>query len=155
MRRSFRTPSASWRSSASSISSRGSSEVTDEAGQFSSAITLNGNRVLTAGTNLVVADVAAANLSVLKTAWGLSDSTAVVSVDGPSLGKENDVVLFDKLGNVAVTFNYDLTAVLASDGTLITTASASGGKTFSDGQHAGAAYGAGAAASRRCGTVFR
>ncbi|WP_282280856.1 hypothetical protein [Pseudomonas sp. PS02302] len=84
--------------------------MTDEADQFSSAITLNGNRVLTASTNLVV-------------------------------------VLFDKLGNVAAAFNYDLTAVLASDGTLITAAPAGNGATLSDGQHAGAAYGAGTAAS--------
>lgn len=121
--------------------------MTDEAGQFSSAITLDGNSVLAAGATLVVADVAAANLSALKTAWGLSGASSVVSVDGPGIGKEDAVVLFDKLGNVAAAFNYDLTAVLASDGTLITTASASGGKTFSDGQHAGAAYGAGAGAS--------
>lgn len=119
--------------------------MTDEAGQFSSAITLNGNTVLAAGATLVVAD--AANLSAFKTAWGLSSATSVVSVDGPGLGKEDAVVLFDKLGNVAAAFNYDLTAVLASDGTLITTASASGGKTFSDGQHAGAAFGADVAAS--------
>lgn len=121
--------------------------MTDEAGQFSSAITLDGNTVLAAGATLVVADVAVANLSAFKTAWGLSGATSVVSVDGAGLGKEDAVVLFDKLGNVAAAFNYDLTAVLASDGTLITTASASGGKTFSDGQHAGAAYGVGAAAS--------
>lgn len=88
-----------------------------------------------------------ANLSAFKTAWGLSDSTAVISVDGPGLGKEDAVVLFDKLGNVAAAFNYDLTAVLASDGTLVTTASVGGGRTFSDGQHAGAAFGAGAATS--------
>ncbi len=121
--------------------------MTDEAGQFSSAITIDGNTVLAAGATLVVADVAVANLNAFKTAWGLSDSTAVVSVDGPGLGKEDAVVLFDKLGNVAAAFNYDLTAVLASDGTLITTASAGGGRTFSDGQHAGAAFGAGAATS--------
>lgn len=121
--------------------------MTDEAGQFSSAITLDGNSVLAAGATLVVADVAAANLSAFKTAWGLSGATPVVSVDGPGLGKEDAVVLFDKLGNVAAAFNYDLTAVLASDGTLITTASAGSGATFKDGQHAGAAYGVGAGAS--------
>lgn len=121
--------------------------MTDEAGQFSSAVTLDGNTVLAAGATLVIADMAAANLSAFKTAWGLSDSTAVVSVAGPGLGKEDAVVLFDNLGNAAAAFNYDLTAVLASDGTLITTASISSGKTFSDGQHAGAAYGVGAGAS--------
>lgn len=121
--------------------------MTDEAGQFSSAVTLNGNAVLAAGATLVVADVAAANLGAFKAAWGLSDTTTVINVDGPGLGKEDAVVLFDKLGNVAAAFNYDLTAVLASDGTLITTASAGSGATFKDGQHAGAAYGVGAGAS--------
>lgn len=121
--------------------------MTDEAGQFSSAITLDGNSVLAAGATLVVADVAAANLSAFKTAWGLSGATSVISVDGPGLGKEDAVVLFDKLGNVAAAFNYDLTPVLASDGTRITTAPAGSGVTFSDGQHAGAAYGVGAGAS--------
>lgn len=121
--------------------------MTDEAGQFSSAITLDGNTVLAAGATLVVADVEAANLSAFKTAWGLSGATLVVSVDGPGLGKEDAVVLFDKLSNVTAAFNYDLTAVLASDGTRIMTAPASSGVTFSDGQHAGAASGAGAAAS--------
>ncbi|WP_347883734.1 DUF4214 domain-containing protein [Pseudomonas aestiva] len=121
--------------------------MTDEAGQFSSAITLDGNSVLAAGATLVVADVAAANLSAFKTAWGLSGATSVVSVDGAGLGKEDAVMLFDKLGNVAAAFNYDLTAVLASDGTLITTASAGSDATFKDGQHAGAAYGVGAGAS--------
>lgn len=98
--------------------------------QFSSAITLNGNSILSTGAALVVTDVAVTNLSSFKTAWGLSGGTAVASVDGPGLGKEDVVVFFDKLGNVATAFNYDLTAVFASDGTLITTAPAGNGATF-------------------------
>ena len=47
------------------------------------------------------------------------------------------MVLFDKLSNVAAAFNYDLTAMLASDGTRIATAPAVSGVTFSDGLHAG------------------
>jgi len=121
--------------------------MTDEAGQFSSAVALNGNTVLAAGATLVIADVATANLAAFKAAWGLNGSVAVSNVDGPGLGKEDAVVLFDAQGNVAAAFNYDLTPVTASDGTVITTSPAARGAAFVDGAHAGAAYGAGASAS--------
>ncbi|MBU4609504.1 lamin tail domain-containing protein [Achromobacter sp. GG226] len=122
--------------------------INDEAGSFASGAEIAEGTVLAAGATLVVALVnTPAKLDAFKLAWGLDDSVDTIAVDGPGLGKQDAVVLFDARGYVAAAFNYDADPVLASDGTVIGTAAASPGVTFSDNQHAGRAYGGGEKAS--------
>ena len=120
-------------------------KMNDEAGTFAGAVSLPANLTLEAGQTLVIASVKSADFDAFKAAWGLTGATNVVSINGPGLGKEDAVVLFDSNGNVATAFNYDLTSVTASDGTVIKQSTAT--NTFTDGQHAGAAYGSTATAS--------
>ncbi len=120
-------------------------KMNDEKGTFSDATSLPLNLTLDAGQTLVVASVGADKLGEFKTAWGLSDATRVISIDGPGLGKEDAVILFDANGSVATAFNYDAANVIASDGTVVTQSLAT--SAFFDGQHAGAAYGSTATAS--------
>jgi methionine-rich copper-binding protein CopC len=120
-------------------------KMTDEEAAFSTAVGLPTGLSLAAGETLVVASVAATKLDAFKAAWNLGSDVKVVSIDGPGLGKEDAVVLFDSNGNVATAFNYDATTVVASDGTQILQSLAT--NTFTDGAHAGAAYGSAATAS--------
>lgn len=122
--------------------------LTDEKATFDQAIALPDGLLLEAGQTLVIALVKdAAALQAFKAAWSLDDSHAVIGIDGPGLGKQDAVVIFDAKGYVASAFNYDLSPVQASDGSLIETAASGTGITFMDDQHAGAAYGGGAKAS--------
>lgn len=120
-------------------------KMNDEAGTFSGATALPSNLTLAAGASLVIASIKPDQLSAFTSAWGLTDQTSVISIDGPGLGKEDAVVLFDANGNVATAFNYDASSVIASDGTVITQALAT--NAFTDNQHAGAAYGSTTTAS--------
>ncbi|WP_296260372.1 MULTISPECIES: DUF3616 domain-containing protein [unclassified Pseudomonas] len=119
--------------------------MNDEAGTFSDATGLPANLTLAAGQSLLVASVKDADFAAFKTAWGLDDRANVISIDGPGLGKADAVVLFDANGNVATAFNYDAASVKASDGTVITQSLAT--NAFTNGAHAGAAYGSTATAS--------
>ncbi len=122
--------------------------LNDEAASFASGVGFPDGTVLAAGQKLVVALVQdQAELDVFKAAWNLPADSQVVAVDGPGLGKQDAVVVFDGGGYVATAFNYDTDSVLASDGTIITTAPAGAGVTFLDGQHTGKAYGGGEKAS--------
>lgn len=121
--------------------------MTDSEGTFASAVGLSEGFTLGAGKTLVIADMPASDLAAFKTAWGLTDSTDVISVEGPGLGKGDAVVLFDGQGNVATALNYNGTSITASDGTLIEAAPAASGTAFATGQHAGAAYGVNAKSS--------
>ncbi|MFK3973708.1 DUF3616 domain-containing protein [Pseudomonas sp. NPDC087358] len=120
-------------------------KMNDEAGTFLGATALPAQLTLGAGQTLLIASVKAADFGAFKSAWGLTDASNVISIEGPGLGKEDAVVLFDANGNVATAFNYDATSVIASDGTVITQSLAT--NTFTDNQHAGAAYGSAATAS--------
>lgn len=120
--------------------------MNDEAATFSDAIALPDNLILEAGKSLVVVLKQDA-LSTFKTAWNLGEETQVVAINGPGLGKQDAVVLFDSQGNVATAFNYDESEVLASDGSSIPKSPAGEGFTFVDEQHTGAAYGGKASAS--------
>ncbi len=120
-------------------------KMNDEEGKFSTAVALPADRTLAAGETLVIASVKPNDFAAFKSAWGLTDATNVVGIDGPGLGKEDAVVLFDANGNVVTAFNYDAAQVVASDGTVIQHALAT--NTFIDGQHAGAAYGGAATVS--------
>lgn len=122
--------------------------ITDEQARFENAVALPDGLQLDAGQTLVIALVKdAAALQAFKAAWQLDDRQAVIGVDGPGLGKQDAVVIFDAQGYVASAFNYDLSAIQASDGRLIETAAAGEGITVTDDQHAGAAFGGSAKAS--------
>ncbi len=123
--------------------------MTDEAGVFSGAVAFPEGTSIAAGATLTVAMVdTPEKFDTFKTAWGLGVDDQVIALDGPGLGKQDAVVVFDAAGYVATAFNYDLTSVTASDGTEITTAAANVGVTFADGQHAGTAYNGGVAADK-------
>jgi predicted extracellular nuclease len=109
----------------------------------SAAVTFPGMSIA-AGQRLVV--VAAANADAFNTAWS-NPSGQTVALGGPGLGKEDAVVLFNASGQVMATFNYKGSAITASDGTVITTATASAGVTFVPVAHAGLAYGGSATTS--------
>ena len=120
-------------------------KMNDEAGTFLGATSLPSSLTLAAGKSLVVASITADKLSAFKSVWGLSDTSNLISIDGPGLGKKDAVILFDSNGNVATSLNYGAATITASDGTLVAQALAT--KTFTNDQHAGAAYGSTATAS--------
>lgn len=123
--------------------------MTDEAGVYSGAVAFPGGTTIAAGAALTVAMVdTPEKFDTFKTAWGLGVDDQVIAMDGPGLGKQDAVVVFDAAGYVATAFNYDLTSVTASDGTVITTAAAGASVTFADNQHAGTAYNGGVAADK-------
>lgn len=123
--------------------------MTDEAGVYSGAVAFPEGVSIAAGATLTVAMAETPDdLTAFKAAWGLGVDDQVIALNGPGLGKQDAVVVFDAAGYVAAAFNYDLTSVTASDGTDITTAAASAGVTFADGQHAGTAYNGGVAADK-------
>ena len=119
--------------------------MNDEAGTFLGATSLPSSLTLAAGKSLVVASITADKLSAFKSVWGLSDTSNLISIDGPGLGKKDAVILFDSNGNVATSLNYGAATITASDGTLVAQALAT--KTFTNDQRAGAAYGSTATAS--------
>lgn len=119
-------------------------KMTDDAHTFSGAKALPANLTLEAGKTLVVS-VDATQFDNFKTVWNLTTASNVIGIDGPGLGKQDAVILFDANGNVATAFNYSPNAITASDGTIIATSTAANAYTAN--QHAGAAYGSTATAS--------
>jgi methionine-rich copper-binding protein CopC len=119
-------------------------KMTDDAHTFSGAKALPANLTLEAGKTLVVS-VDATQFDNFKTVWNLTTASNVIGIDGPGLGKQDAVILFDANGNMATAFNYSPNAITASDGTVIATSTAT--NTYTANQHAGAAYGSTATAS--------
>lgn len=107
---------------------------------FASGVSLGGNLTLEAGKTLVIASVKSADYAAFLNAWGLTDASHVISVDGPGLGKGDAVVIYDQNGNVATAFNYG-TSSFEADGTLIATAAISSGSVKAA-SHASVAFGA-------------
>lgn len=106
---------------------------------FAKAVSLGSDLQIEAGQTLVIASVKDAGFDAFLTAWGLTGSSNVISVDGPGLGKADGVVIYDQNGNVATAFNYG-TAAFDADGTSIATSAISSG-TVKASSHAGVAFG--------------
>jgi hypothetical protein len=97
---------------------------------------------LAAGAKLIVI-TDSLDIVTFKSNWGLDSNVLIITggtTKGPGLGKDDGVVVFNAAGQVVTAFNYDTASIIASDGTVITTATASEGIAFRDAQHAGTAY---------------
>ena len=105
----------------------------DSSGKADAVGTLSGS---VASGQVLVVGVDAATVDSLRTAWNLDDVVTVIQADGPGLGKDDAVFLYDDQGHLAAVFNYGTAAVAAVDGRMIAPIFGS------QGGHAGSAVGA-------------
>ncbi len=118
----------------------------DNAASFtnnSDGIFASGTQIPAGGVLVVESD--STDDAAFRSAWNLSNSVATAipsNGTGPGLGKGDAVVLFDANGQVAAYMNYGTTALIASDGTPIPSATRADNQTISSSQHAGPAVGA-------------
>jgi alkaline phosphatase D len=85
----------------------------DDSQDIAEAIALTGELQLLPGESLIVTSL---NATAFRDWWGLNDSVKVSDNEGPGLGKNDGIALFDANDQLYLFFTYALDGVVLSDG---------------------------------------